>query len=283
MNKKVLILDDEENIRKDLCKYLSLKYEVVVASNYLETKCLIQSLKFDFAIVDLKIDYISDYGGIDVMLDLNRIQPKTKIIVLSAWELNDEIKKKLEKVDYTGYISKGGKKNYIEALIEELENIDSIDIKKRCFVIMPFSETKRCSDEEWNDIYNNTIKKAIEKSGFSYLCSRSNLTIGNIIKDILDNLNRADVVIADLTDKNPNVYYELGVRHALRDSTILITQSIDDVPFDLRPYALIEYDWKTQNGKKEFYKKIKDALINIEKSNIDFIKSPVREYLKLTL
>jgi nucleoside 2-deoxyribosyltransferase len=95
-------------------------------------------------------------------------------------------------------------------------------------------------------------------------------------------LNRADVVIADLTDKNPNVFYELGVRHALRNATVLITQNMDHVPFDLRHYATLEYEWTTKKGKEDFKNKIKRVLDEIERDpdNVN-VMSPVREYLEL--
>jgi nucleoside 2-deoxyribosyltransferase len=52
---------------------------------------------------------------------------------------------------------------------------------------------------------------------------------------------RADLIVADLTGRNPNVFYELGYAHALGKRTLLLTQKIDDVPFDLRHRQLVEY------------------------------------------
>jgi ActR/RegA family two-component response regulator len=279
MQKIVLILDDQENIRKDLYRYLGFKdYIVKLASNQHEAKEFILNSKIDFALVDLKIDYISEFGGIKVIFDINKHQPQTKVIILSAYEINDLIEEKLSGAEYYGYISKGGKMNYIEAVIEKLKEIENIEIKKKCFVIMPFNKTKKCNKAEWLEIFETLIKPSVENSGYNYFCHRTNLKIGNIIEDILDNLNKADVVIADLTDKNVNVYYELGVRHALRNATILITQSIDDVPHDLRSYALIKYDWKTKRDKDEFAVQIKNALDDVENNSKNII-SPVQKYL----
>jgi hypothetical protein len=64
-------------------------------------------------------------------------------------------------------------------------------------------------------------------------------------------LNQADVVLADLTDMNPNVFYELGVRHTLKNRTILVSQSWDDVPSDLRQYGVIIYN-TTPKGVTEY-------------------------------
>jgi hypothetical protein len=71
-------------------------------------------------------------------------------------------------------------------------------------------------------------------------------------------------VIADLTDKNPNVFYELGVRHALRPRTILIAQSLDDIPSDLREYRTIVYDTSAK-GADVFSKRLKSYLDEMHK------------------
>jgi ActR/RegA family two-component response regulator len=283
MKISILVLDDEEGIRKDLSKYLLREgYEVCTAKTVHEANEIIQLQKIDFAIIDLKIDYISDFGGIKVIENINKLQPKAKTIVLSAYEKNAEIENQLEKVSYYGYVPKGGATNYITAVIHELKNLRTMPPKRKCFVIMPFSSTKSCTEEQWLDIFENMIKPAVEDSGFDYDCFRANLVIGNIIRDILDNLNKADVVIADMTDRNPNVFYELGVRHALRNATILITQDMEDVPFDLKHYSCIKYEWTTKKGKGEFNNRIREAFSVIEKDpdGAD-VMSPIREYLKI--
>jgi ActR/RegA family two-component response regulator len=279
----VFVLDDEKNIRQDLYKHLNLReYEVCTAGTIGEAISIIQSVPIDFALIDLKIDFASEYGGIRVIEKLNAAQPEAKAIVLSAYEMDDDIVNMLDRVSVYGYVSKGGSGNYIKAVLSELDRLREEDPPKQCFVIMPFSKTKSCSAEQWKDIFDNTIKPAVENAGFNYKCFRANLAIGNIVKDILDNLNNAEVVIADMTDKNPNVFYELGVRHALKNATILITQNIKDIPFDLRHYATLQYDWTTQDGKDRFKVEIKKVLGEIESDpDGENILSPVREYLKL--
>jgi len=83
--------------------------------------------------------------------------------------------------------------------------------EKKCFVIMPFSKTESCSQQTWTKIYEEMIKPAITGSKLGFTCERAKPRTGNLIRDILTKLNVADVVIADLTDRNPNVFYELGV------------------------------------------------------------------------
>ncbi|MEW6404495.1 MAG: response regulator [Chloroflexota bacterium] len=283
MNTSILVLDDEEGIRRDLSKYLERDgYDVCIAKTIHEANEIIQLQKIDFAIIDLKIDYNSDYGGIKVIENINKLQPRAKTIVLSAYEKNRETENQLDKVTYYGYVPKGGETNYIRAVISELKRLKAKPPRRKCFVIMPFSSTKSCTEGQWLDIFENMIKPAVEGSGFDYECFRASLKIGNIIRDILDNLNKADIVIADMTDQNPNVFYELGVRHALRNATILVAQELHHVPFDLRHYAAILYDWTTQKGKEEFKNRITSAISEIEKDPDGAnVMSPIREYLKL--
>jgi hypothetical protein len=66
---------------------------------------------------------------------------------------------------------------------------------------------------------------------------------GHIMEDILMGIAGADFIVADVTGKNPNVFYELGIAHTCKDATsvVIITQSLEDVPFDLRHMRCIVY------------------------------------------
>jgi len=149
--------------------------------------------------------------------------------------------------------------------------------KKLCFVIMPFSSTNRCTSEQWTEIFNNVHKPAVTGSRLGYRCVRSDIRTGAFIKDILMQLNQADVVLADLTDMNPNVFYELGVRHTLKNRTILVSQTMDDVPSDLRQYGVITYK-TTPNGVVEYKKNLNNLLRDI-RDNPDRADNPVSDYL----
>lgn len=107
-----------------------------------------------------------------------------------------------------------------------------------CFIIMPFtSATFKDSDgaehtldkEELKDIYEGLFRKAVRsynKNGVSFVnVHRNDNQQGDFVKSIISKLDKYDLVIADLTGLNPNVFYELGIRHTLTNGTILITQS----------------------------------------------------------
>lgn len=278
MKKVVLILDDEPGVRQDLSHWLSLmEFKVHTASAIEEAKHIINSDRVDFAVIDLTVDFRSEVGGAEILHYLKRNQPQARAIILSAHDFTDQIERAVQGV-YDGFISKGGQENYIRAVVSRIKALSVDPPKRKCFVIMPFSKTKSCRAEDWTEIYANVIKPAVEGAGFNYECRRSDGLAGNIIEDILDQLNRADLVIADLTDRNPNVFYELGVRHALRRGTILITQKVGHVPFDLRPYAIQEYRWKTKREKEELAVRLREVIRTLE-FNPERGASPVLKYL----
>ncbi len=148
--------------------------------------------------------------------------------------------------------------------------------ERKCFVIMPFSPTKSCKD--WDNVYDNFISPAVNGARRGYKCERSKIRGGAFISDILTNLNASRVVLADLTDMNPNVLYELGVRHTLKNRTILISQSLDYLPSDLTAYGVILYE-PTIDGLPDFKIAIRDRLkdINNEPERSD---NPVADYIK---
>jgi ActR/RegA family two-component response regulator len=276
--KVVLVLDDEPGVRYDLSHWLSLKeFTVHTAAAVEDAKRIIESGPVDFAIVDLKVDFRSEIGGAEILHYLKLKQPQAQTLVLSAHDVVGEVDVAIKGM-YDKYISKGGQDNYIRTVLATLDALVLEQRHRSCFVIMPFSKTKTCRAEEWTEIYENIIKPAVEGSGFDYRCRRSDALAGNIIEDVLDHLNRAELVIADLTDRNPNVFYELGVRHALRRGTVLITQRIAHVPFDLRPYAIQEYRWRTEPERIEFNRRMRAVLEELEVSP-DRGLSPVLKFL----
>lgn len=133
-----------------------------------------------------------------------------------------------------------------------------------CFVISPIGKEDSEDHEKFKEILDYIIKPAIMDSGHDLEVLRAdeiNKT-GSLIRDILENIYSSFVVIADLTGQNPNVFYELGVRHALKSRTILIAQSSDDIPFDLKDYRTITYDTSAK-GAIIFKNKLKKFLNEI--------------------
>lgn len=104
-----------------------------------------------------------------------------------------------------------------------------------CFVMMPFGE--------WNDIYYKEIYvPAIKEAGFEPVRGDEIFSSGSVVEQIWEQIDKAKVLLADLTGKNPNVFYELGLAHAARKPVVFSSGALDDVPFDLRHLRVIIYD-----------------------------------------
>ena len=113
----------------------------------------------------------------------------------------------------------------------------------KVFVIMPF-------DSELDDVYLYLIKAPLEKNGHTVSRADDVATHQSILRGIVQNISEADLVVADLTARNPNVYYELGIAHTLKKNTIQIVQDLEDVPFDLRSHAVFVYSLKYREAQQ---------------------------------
>ena len=104
--------------------------------------------------------------------------------------------------------------------------------KKKVFVIMPF-------EEKFFEIYEMLKRQFEDDFVFSHAGDEDNQQ--NILKDIIQAIYEADIIIANLTGLNPNVFYELGVAHTLNKKVIIITEDVSTLPFDLKSYRAKEY------------------------------------------
>ncbi|MBI3913920.1 MAG: hypothetical protein HY327_07010 [Chloroflexi bacterium] len=126
------------------------------------------------------------------------------------------------------------------------------DIKSKpfVFVLMPFSD-------EFKDIYEVGIKPACRDAGAH--CERvdEQRFTESILQRIYDQIAKADIIVADMTARNPNVFYEVGFAHALNKHTILLTQKSEDIPFDLKHYRHIVYGGKISELKSQLQKELR--------------------------
>jgi hypothetical protein len=104
-----------------------------------------------------------------------------------------------------------------------------------CFVMMPFGQ--------WMDAYYREIYvPAIREAGLEPVRADELFSTGSVIEQIWEQISRAKVLLADLTGKNANVFYELGLAHAANKPVVFTTGTLEDVPFDLRHLRVAVYD-----------------------------------------
>lgn len=122
---------------------------------------------------------------------------------------------------------------------------------KKSFVIMPFHE-------DFKKHYHLIYKPALQSAGFSVTRIDEILGSRPIIEDIQESIKSADLILCDMSTRNPNVFYELGLAHAIGKPVILVSNNIDDVPFDLRHVRTIIYNNKQAGWDVELKQNITD-------------------------
>jgi len=136
--------------------------------------------------------------------------------------------------------------------------------RRLCFVDMPFgrkSDPKTGVEVDFDQIYNKAIKPAVEEAGLECIRGDEERTGGIIHTAMFARLLLCEFVVADLTTANPNVFYELGVRHAAKPyTTIPIFATIGGLPFDVNLVRAIPYDLENGLLTDDSSQKLKNGL-----------------------
>jgi O-acetyl-ADP-ribose deacetylase (regulator of RNase III) len=147
---------------------------------------------------------------------------------------------------------------------------------KKCFVIMPFGKKKDVDGTEvdFDYVYHELIEKAVEELGVE--CDRCDEIIdtGSIHKKMFRGIFDAEVAVVDITSLNPNVFYELGVRHALHKHITLVIRRNSNlpIPFNINGLNIVGYEIGTSDQIESYRKKIREHIENgLEKESPDSI------------
>jgi hypothetical protein len=130
----------------------------------------------------------------------------------------------------------GGDTGEQSPTLKKLERAVKVGATDSCFVMMPFAAPL-------GGYYESVYKPAIEKAGLQPVRADAEIFgAGKIMNQVWSGIRRAKVLVAELTSRNPNVFYELGLAHALKKPVVLVSSNEDDVPFDLQHIRVIYYD-----------------------------------------
>ncbi len=153
------------------------------------------------------------------------------------------------------------------ALLSDIAQLDS-----RSLVVQPSFETPQAQknatdifvlmsfDPELEKIYESHIAKVASDANLSISRADDFFSTGSVISDIWAGILGAKAIIADCSDRNPNVFYELGIAHTLGKSVTLITQRADDIPFDTQHLRHIHYE-STPKGLKKLEGELRTTLL----------------------
>ena len=123
---------------------------------------------------------------------------------------------------------------------EKNDNIPQAD--KTCFIITPIGNSNSAIYRHINGVIRSVIRPCLEKAGFTKIKAAHEINeLGSINTQVITSILDADLVVANLTGTNPNVMYELCLRHAIAKPVIHICEAGTDLPFDIKDSRTIFY------------------------------------------
>mgnify|MGYP006292072285 CR=1 FL=1 len=155
-----------------------------------------------------------------------------------------------------------------------MSKADETGKQKRCFVVGPIGETGSNIRAQSDWLLNGVIRPVAEKKGLSVQRSDEVPAPGDIGSQVINLVHDSDIVIADLTNHNPNAFYELAIRHMARKPVVHMIHESERIPFDVGTYRTIRYSLYTygsfEKAKTELEQHL-DYIIN----NPDDVDNPV--------
>ncbi len=136
-----------------------------------------------------------------------------------------------------------------------------------CFVIAPFGHP-------FDEYYEKVLTPAIKDAGFLPLRADEINKPGVIVNQIWHGITSASVCLAEVTGRNPNVMYELGLAHAAGKPVVPIVQNVNDLPFDLRAIRFIVYDVNSPTWADELRRKVTSMLQEVRRAPLGSVTLP---------
>jgi len=288
----ILVIDDDPNIRDLVSTALELdQYHVLLGKTGAEGLALATALRPEIIILDLMLPDMRGWEVLRSLKDDHRTK-NIRVIFLSALDETDDRATGLH-LGADDYIGKPFAVRELLARVHvQLRSVAQLrsndDYQWRgesptmgniippsgthrifhtgkfkvdlgsVFVLMPFAP-------EFQPVYDDIIVPAVKAYDMNVVRADNIYSPGIVMRQIWEHINTARFLIADLTGKNPNVFYELGLALALEREVILLAQSSDDVPFDLRHMRYFHYSLTGQRAieksKEELMKTIKDVML----------------------
>lgn len=140
--------------------------------------------------------------------------------------------------------------------LKKLERATNVGANDSCFVMQPFAAPL-------GDYYEKIYRPAIEKAGLRPVRADAEIfATGKIMDQVWSGINSAKVLVAELTSRNPNVFYELGLAHAMKKAVVLVSAKEDDVPFDLQHIRVIYYDMSDPFWGNKLIEKVAENILS---------------------
>jgi hypothetical protein len=144
--------------------------------------------------------------------------------------------------------------------------------QQHCFVVMPFAS-------QFDDVFEG-ISHGLAPLGFNVTRIDRSVDADNLIREMIRHICEAQVVVADITGVNANVFYELGIAHSTLTGAdvLIIAQKETEIPFDIRPYKVLLYETGF-SGIRKLANDVGIAIGSIQQSSRR-LANPVRDFLR---
>jgi len=154
--------------------------------------------------------------------------------------------------------------------------------KKTCFIIAPIGEPKSDIRKRSDQVFNHIIKPVVEPLGYKPVRSNHISEPGIITSQVIQNVLDAPLVVADLTDHNPNVFYELAIRHAIKKPLVQIIDKNQRLPFDVAGTRTILIDVHDLDNVEDAKKELESQIRTIERGKTE-IDTPISMAVDLSV
>jgi hypothetical protein len=153
--------------------------------------------------------------------------------------------------------------------------------KKKCFVISPIGEDGSDTRKRADQVLKHVIKPAAEECGFDAIRADDIAEPGLITSQVIQRIIDDPLVVADLTGMNPNVFYELAIRHSIRKPLVQIIQKGDKIPFDVAGMRTVSVDHKDLDSVDEARAEIVKQIKAVADKKPEEIDSPISVSVEL--
>ncbi len=155
----------------------------------------------------------------------------------------------------------------------------SSDNEKTCFFIAPIGEPGTQTREDSDRVLRRIVRTAVNPLGFTAIRADDISAPGIITSQILELVVESPLVIADLTGHNPNVFYELAIRHAIRKPFVQMIRNNETIPFDVATARTVRYDFDVDSAQ-DAIDEIQRQIESLESDPTD-IETPISMSLEL--
>lgn len=152
------------------------------------------------------------------------------------------------------------------------ENQAQKEVLRTCFIITPIGAPNSSTRRAAEGLINSVIKPILQEYGYEVFVAHEIATPGSITRQVIQHVIEDDLVIANLSELNPNVMYELAIRHCTKKPVITLADTVTKLPFDIADQRTIFFT-DDMRGVVDLIPSLKSALDEIATPN--YVDNPV--------